>query len=135
MISERSLTTRHRTGVRHRSGASDQVSGGADAPVRWPTPWSASTWVRNPAFSPNYPGMALYRRPLAHDYETNEPVFLTWRLHDSLPCHRPFQAATVNSGQAFAAMDRLPDEAPSGPFYLRHPALADMVVEATTPRS
>ena len=74
--------------------------------------------------------MALYRRRLPHDYETDQPVFLTWRLHDSLPCHRVFPAATVNSGQAFAAMDRLLEEARSGPFYLRQPAIADRVVEA-----
>jgi hypothetical protein len=74
--------------------------------------------------------MALYRRRLPHDHETNQPVFLTWRLHDSLPCHRPFRAATVNSGQAFAAMDRLLDEAHSGHCYLRQPAIAGMVVEA-----
>ena len=68
--------------------------------------------------------MALYRRRLPHDYETDQPVFLTWRLHDSLPCHRVFPAATVTSGQAFAAVDRLLDEARSGPFYLRRPAIA-----------
>jgi hypothetical protein len=34
--------------------------------------------------------MALYRRRLPHDYETDQPVFLTWRLHDSLPRHRAF---------------------------------------------
>jgi hypothetical protein len=60
--------------------------------------------------------MALYRRQLPHDYETDQPVFLTWRLHNSLPSHRPFPPVTVNSGQAFAAMDRLLDEALSGPF-------------------
>jgi len=37
---------------------------------------------------------------------------------------------TLNSGQAFAAMDRLLDEARSGAFYLRQPAIANMVVEA-----
>jgi len=36
----------------------------------------------------------------------------------------------LNSGQAFAAMDRLLDEACDGPFYLRQPAIADMVVSA-----
>jgi REP element-mobilizing transposase RayT len=74
--------------------------------------------------------MALYRRRLPHDYETDQPVFLTWRLQDSLPCHRPFPAATVDFGQAFAVTDRLLDEARSGPSYLRQPAIADMVVEA-----
>jgi REP element-mobilizing transposase RayT len=74
--------------------------------------------------------MALYRRRLPHDYETDQPVFLTWRLHDSLPSHREFPTAALNSGQAFAAMDRLLDEACVGPFYLRQPAIADMIVEA-----
>jgi len=34
--------------------------------------------------------------------------------------------AALNSGQAFAAMDRLLDEAHSGSFHLRRPAIADM---------
>ena len=75
-------------------------------------------------------GYGPYRRRLPHDYETDQPVFLTWRLHDSLPCHRAFPAATVHSGQAFAARDRLLYEARSGPFCLRQPDIDDMVVEA-----
>jgi hypothetical protein len=74
--------------------------------------------------------MTLYRRRLPHDYETDRPVFLTWRLHGSLPSHRGFPTDALNSGQAFAAMDRLMDEACDGPFYLRQPAIADMIVEA-----
>ena len=57
-------------------------------------------------------------------------VFLTWRLHDSLPSHRAFPTAVRNSGQAFAAMDRLLDEVCGGLFYRRQPAVADMIVEA-----
>ena len=34
------------------------------------------------------------------------------------------------SGQAFAALDRLLDEARTGPFYLRQPAVADQSQEA-----
>ena len=74
--------------------------------------------------------MTFYRRRLPHVYEADKPVFLTWRLHDSLPHHRTFPAAALNSGQAFAALDRLLDEAHSGAFYLRQPAIADMIVEA-----
>ena len=74
--------------------------------------------------------MTFYRRRLPHIYEADQPVFLTWRLHDSLPSHRTFPKETLNSGQAFAAMDRLLDEARSGSFYLRQPAIADMIVEA-----
>jgi putative DNA methylase len=74
--------------------------------------------------------MVVYKRRLPHVYATEDPVFLTWRLHDSLPQHRPFRGGTLPSGQAFAALDRLLDEARTGPFYLRLPAIADQVVEA-----
>ena len=73
--------------------------------------------------------MAFYRRRLPHVSETEYPVFLTWRLHDSLPPNRTFPAV-LNSGQAFAVMDRLLEEAGDGPFYLAQPAVADMIVEA-----
>jgi REP element-mobilizing transposase RayT len=74
--------------------------------------------------------MSLYQRHLPHIDEPGQPVFLTWRLHGSLPPNRAFPDSTANSGKAFAAMDRLLDETRSGPFYLRQPALAQMVVEA-----
>ncbi len=57
-------------------------------------------------------------------------MFLTWRLHDSLPSHQAFPLPAFNSGQAFAATDRLLDEAQDGSLHLRQPAIADMVVEA-----
>jgi REP element-mobilizing transposase RayT len=74
--------------------------------------------------------MSFYRRHLPHVYQTNLSIFLTWRLHGTLPRHRAFPAETVTSGQAFATMDRLLDEVREGPFYLRQPAIAGMVVEA-----
>src|SRR5579862_3346200 len=73
--------------------------------------------------------MTFYRRRLPHFYEIGRPVFLTWRLHDSLPPYRAFPTNQPNSGQAFAAMDRLLD-ASNGSVYLRQPAIADMIVEA-----
>ena len=73
--------------------------------------------------------MPFYRRRLPHLDQAGQPAFVTWRLHGSLPPNRPFPDATVSSGQAFAAMDRLLDETRAGPFYLRQPAVADMVVE------
>jgi putative transposase len=72
----------------------------------------------------------LYRRRLPHVLAPQQPVFLTWRLHGSLPSHRAFSGGVLPSGQAFAALDRLLDEARTGPLYLRQPAVADMVVEA-----
>jgi hypothetical protein len=63
-------------------------------------------------------------------YGTGRPVFLTWRLYDSRPPHRAFPEGALNSGQAFAAMDRLLDKGRSGPLFLRQPAIADMIVAA-----
>src|ERR1022692_1997014 len=77
------------------------------------TPWSAADplvgrfSLRIPLFPGDYSGMTLSRRRLPHIYATERSVFLTWRLDDSLPPHRAFPAAMLNSGQAFAAMDRL----------------------------
>ncbi len=73
--------------------------------------------------------MTFYRRRLPHISEINRPVFLTWRLHGSLPPHR-FFPGRLRSGSEFAALDRLLEETRSGPFYLCQPALADMVAEA-----
>jgi putative transposase len=73
--------------------------------------------------------VAFYRRRLPHLSEIHRPVFLTWRLHGSLPPHRWFPARPT-SGLQFAALDRLLDEMRSGPLHLRQPPLADMVVEA-----
>jgi putative DNA methylase len=74
--------------------------------------------------------MTLYRRRLPHIYQTEQSIFLTWRLHDSLPSNRAFPKDALSSGQAIVAMDRLLDEACGGQFYLRQPAIADMIVEA-----
>jgi putative transposase len=71
----------------------------------------------------------FHARRLPHHYAVGRPVFITWRLHGSLPSNRAFpQAATA--GHAFLAMDRLLDNARTGPQYLRQPAMAAMVVDA-----
>jgi len=74
--------------------------------------------------------MPFYRRRLPHLDQIQQAVFVTWRLYGSLPPNRTFPVATVRSGKAFAALDRLLDQTLSGPFHLRQPELADMVVEA-----
>jgi len=86
--------------------------------------------LRIPPRLGNCSGMAFYRRRLPHIYDLEHPIFLTWRLDGSLPPNRAFPPG-VTSGNAFAAMDRLLDQARAGPFYLRQPAIADMLVEAT----
>jgi putative transposase len=75
------------------------------------------------------PWVVFYRRRLPHLSEIGQPIFLTWRLYGSLPLHRSFPNQ-LSSGQQFAALDRLLEETRLGPFYLRQPTLADMVVEA-----
>jgi putative transposase len=74
--------------------------------------------------------MPSHWRHLPHLYEAGRPVFVTWRLRDSLPPNRAFPPEALSSGQAFAVLDRLLDDARTGPFYLRQPAVADMIVEA-----
>jgi putative transposase len=74
--------------------------------------------------------MTFTERRLPHLHEVGAPVFLTWRLAGSLPRHRWFAGGEVRSGKAFVAMDRLLDDARTGPFYLRVPSVAGMVVEA-----
>jgi len=74
--------------------------------------------------------MAFYQRCLPHWQPLGQPLFVTWRLHGSLPSHRVFPADSLTSGQAFAAMDRLLDQAGTGPRYLSQPAIARLVVEA-----
>jgi putative transposase len=78
----------------------------------------------------NYSVTPFYRRHLPHIDERGHAVFLTWRLHGSLPPNRAFPVSTVNSGRAFATVDKLLDEARTGPFYLRQPAIAKMIVDA-----
>ena len=71
----------------------------------------------------------FYRRRLPHYRSLEQPIFITWRLRGSLPANRAFPPPTT-SGQAFVAMDRLLDNARTGPLYLRQPEIASVVVEA-----
>ena len=56
-------------------------------------------------------------------------MFLTWRLHGSLPENRRFPERTT-TGQAFVAMDRLLDRATTGPLLLRMPEIANLVLDS-----
>jgi len=74
--------------------------------------------------------MPSYYRRLPHWHPEGQPLFLTWRLHGSLPTHRFFPPGSLNGGKAFTAMDRLLDQARTGPVYLAQPDIASLVVEA-----
>jgi len=70
-----------------------------------------------------------HRRRLPHFHAIGQPIFLTWRLHGSLPANRSFPPGTT-SGEAFLAVDRLLDNACTGPLFLKKPEIAVVVVEA-----
>src|SRR5579864_3851198 len=74
--------------------------------------------------------MTMYERRLPHFEAVGHPLFVTFRLYGSLPPSRVFPPARLTSGQAFVAMDRLLDHARAGPFYLRQPEVAYLVIQA-----
>ena len=69
----------------------------------------------------------MYRRRLPHCDAPGSPVFVTWRLHDSLPPERFFEVGHLTWRRAFVAWDRLLDRAQAGPVYLRQPEIAGLV--------
>lgn len=71
----------------------------------------------------------FHTRRLPHIHAVGQPMFLTWRLHGSLPTGRVFPEATTH-GRVFVVMDRLLDTARSGPFHLGRPEIARIVVDA-----
>ena len=74
--------------------------------------------------------MPMSQRHLPHLYVMGQPLFVTFRLHGSLPPGREFPKGSMSSGKAFVCMDRLLDNHRSSPMYLRTPSLAQRVVDA-----
>jgi putative transposase len=74
--------------------------------------------------------MQLNHRRLPHYYIIGEPLFVTFRLHGSLPTGRAFPCGSQSSGEAFVHMDRLLDEQRAGPTYLCMPAIAAVVADS-----
>ena len=72
-----------------------------------------------------------YRRHLPHWQPEQAVVFLTWRLAGSLPGWRLPQTGVApqrsSAGRAFLVLDRLSDQATSGPLWLRDPRVARLV--------
>ena len=68
------------------------------------------------------------RRHLPHLYAPGKPVFVTFRLHGTLPEGRSFPAKSLTSGKAFVCMDRMLDDERAGPSYLKQPAIAKVVI-------
>src|ERR1700675_1206040 len=74
--------------------------------------------------------MKHYERRLPHWDAVGQPLFVTFRLHDSLPANRVFPPDRLTSGEAFVAMDRILDRAETGARYLGIPEIATLVVES-----
>jgi REP element-mobilizing transposase RayT len=74
--------------------------------------------------------MPFYKpRGLPHWDPEDAAIFLTWRLHDSLPPLPP-EWAGLPTGKQFAAVDQILDHSLTGPHYLKNPAIAKCVADA-----
>ncbi len=70
----------------------------------------------------------FYRRHLPHWQKTDSALFITWRLHGSLP-RRTLTAScnSSNPGKRFLLLDRELDRATYGPTWLEDARLAALV--------
>ena len=73
--------------------------------------------------------MTNYERRLPHWDLVEHALFVTFRLHGSLPTSRVFPPERLTNGKAFVAIDRILDKTVSGPRYLGMPEIAAIVVE------
>ena len=74
--------------------------------------------------------MAYYHRTLPHSLPEGHAIFLTWRLHGSLPAYIVEQLRTekiLTAGQEFARADEHLDRAAAGPLWLKDSRIADCV--------
>jgi len=74
--------------------------------------------------------MTFYRRRLPHWQPLGQDIFITWRLHGSLPAQFRPPAGTESSGKAFVCYDRALDEARTGPLWLKDPRIVETVLTA-----
>ncbi len=73
--------------------------------------------------------MRRYERRLPHWGVWGQPLFVTFRLHGSVPVSRVFPPQRLTTGRAFQAMDRILDQARAGPLFLRRREIARLVWE------
>ena len=74
--------------------------------------------------------MHLSQRHLPHLHGMEQPLFVTFRLHGSLPPGQQFPKESMSSGKAFVRMDQLLDNHRSSSMYLQAPIIALCVVDA-----
>ena len=74
--------------------------------------------------------MSYYERKLPHWQPESAALFLTWRLHGSLPAALRPECPHLEAGEAFVAADRHLDRARRGPLWLTEQPIAELVAEA-----
>jgi REP element-mobilizing transposase RayT len=77
--------------------------------------------------------MTYYVRNLPHWQPAGKDVFITWRLHGSLPAATRILKSSDRSplaGERFRAFDRALDRASVGPLWLKDSGIAECVVAA-----
>ena len=76
--------------------------------------------------------MAFYRRNLPHWHPENRCIFLTWRLHGSLPVGfiRGLRLkARLEPTEEFRLAEKLLDRPAQGPLWLKNPNVAGAIVD------
>ena len=73
--------------------------------------------------------MQIRRRRLPHLTVIGQPLFVTFRLHGSLPPGRTVPDESLTSGKAFVSMDHLLDHNRREPQYLGLPEIAGLVAD------
>jgi putative transposase len=76
------------------------------------------------------PFMTYYHRRLPHWHPPGQEIFLTWRLHGSLPRRVPAPKRDATPGESFLHFDRILDQARFGPLWLKEPRIAESVISA-----
>jgi len=74
--------------------------------------------------------VSYYERDLPHWQPQGAGLFLTWRLHDSLPKEYFDQHTIPGAGREFVRQDRVLDKAEHGPVWLKDPRVAESVAAA-----
>ena len=76
--------------------------------------------------------MTYYERNLPHWHPPGKDIFITWRLHNSLPASigLPIAKSANSDGKTFRALDRVLDRGSSGPLWLKQPRVAECIATA-----
>jgi REP element-mobilizing transposase RayT len=74
--------------------------------------------------------MTYSQRHPTHWSPSGQNIFITWRLHDSLPAKVRPPASIESSGKVFVHYDHILDKARTGPVWLKDARIANCVLVA-----